>query len=246
MHALVVAHYHSSGGLRTDTTRLLECALEKFDRVYLISTKLNESALEFIPKYVTTRIRENIGYDFWSYREGLIDLASQSFSGTIMVMNTSFLCLTPDKFFEKSGSHSHLPFSGAVLSHEEMPHLQSWALQFGTELTGRREFLDWWRNMIPLSDRYLVKHQYEIGISTFLVKLGYPLSSWLRYAPSTEANAAKWNPSHHDWDHLWRELGVIKIELLKDNPFRQNLTELIQCAQRDRYLQALLFEALAN
>jgi rhamnosyltransferase len=246
MSALIIAHYHSDGLLRTDTRRLLEFASNSFEQVFLVSTKLRQSELRKKPAMVTAIIRDNTGYDFWSYREGIVELTTQSFLGAVTLLNTSFLCLKPDVLIKACLSHQAISFSGALLSYEKRPHLQSWALQFGKGIIHHKEIMQWWQNMTPLSDRHQVKHSYEFGISDLMTKLGFSLLPWLNSVKNLDFNVSRVNPSHHGWYALWQELGAIKVELLKGNPYQQDLSSLIKNATYDNDLKALLIEAIGT
>ena len=93
--ALIIAHFHEKGILRNDTIKLINLAKKFFKKIIVISTNLRRKELNKIDKSVKVIIRPNIGYDFYSYREGIIYLLKNELDlfKKIYLMNTSFLCL---------------------------------------------------------------------------------------------------------------------------------------------------------
>jgi hypothetical protein len=105
--------------------------------------------------------------------------------------------------------------------------------------------------MVQIDDREIVKEKYEIGLSQFLLKRGFQIKCWIDlqqknpYLEKTNVNTP-FNPSQHGWFELWQELGIIKIELLKTNPFNLDLSNLIESASNNATLKSYLVEALKN
>ena len=93
--ALIIAHYHERGILRNDTIKFINSAKKSFKKIILVSTNLKKKELYKIDKTIKIIIRPNIGYDFYSYRVGIIYLLKNELNifKKIYLMNTSFLCL---------------------------------------------------------------------------------------------------------------------------------------------------------
>lgn len=53
------------------------------------------------------------------------------------------------------------------------------------------------------------------------------------------------NPSHYYWDFVLRKTGVIKVDLVKNNPLRLNLMRLTRLVEARPDLEALLRDALS-
>ena len=74
--ALVFAHYHRAGLLRSDTIELLNYVGKTFfDKIVVVSTHLTDKEKSKISDFCEVIVRENIGYDFF-----LIVWASKQFS----------------------------------------------------------------------------------------------------------------------------------------------------------------------
>lgn len=70
--SLIVAHFHRHGRLRSDTAVLLRVAQSYFRRILFVSTHLDPAALRAFPNGIEIYTRPNVGYDFCSYRLGLL------------------------------------------------------------------------------------------------------------------------------------------------------------------------------
>jgi len=151
-------------------------------------------------------------------------------------------------------------------------HAQScWvAFEHGT-LINSPDFARWWSEMIPVSDRAEVIRRHEIGMSARFAAPGIPVLG--AYAPSLEdllvaacrafetgywrpANlsrafsldlelARSLNPTHFLWDSLLARFPIVKLELLKSNPFGVNLSRLSARAQASPELANLIRDALS-
>jgi len=266
--ALVLAHYHSSGLLRTDTCQLVRAAQEYFRRIVLVSTRLELSEIGKLPEGVRVFVRDNIGYDFYSYRLGIACLADDAadFAGLseLALVNTSFLCVDGRRFFQRLFEHEqHYPDCfGVVKSHEVQEHIQSYVV-----VLRRHVFMDpavqhWWSSMIPISERSHVILNYEIGLSRLLATLGYRLDAAFDHvgrrseefvrrfgepgAQPMEQIAPALNPSHFFWRDLLQQFGILKIEVFKSNPFRLDLAPLESLADADPRIGELVLEGQKN
>jgi rhamnosyltransferase len=263
--ALVLAHYHSRGVMRSDTLGLVTAALDRCSRVILVSTRLETAERARLPPGVEVHVRDNIGYDFYSYRHGIQQLLQDEVPppDEICLMNSSFLCVEPGRFLDRLLRNGPSPADcfGLVRSREIADHIQSYVV-----VLGRRVLLDpmvrsWWTNMAPINERNRVILQYEIGLSQLLLRRGYRLepiydhltclsADVLRVSRGQAVSAvelnARLNPSHFHWLNLLREFSTLKIEVYRSNPFGLDLQPLAQLARADARVQRLLEEGLQN
>ncbi len=264
--ALIVAHYHSQGRVRTDTRALLEAARPLFARVIVVSTNLNAVEQRRLAPDIETHVRPNVGYDFYSYRLGLAALAGGNSTprqfDEVCLLNTSFLAVDGERFLSglltTPGTEDA---RGLTKSTEFREHLQSYALLFRRAVVADIEFGLWWQSMQPRNERQAVIANYELGLSQWLLRRGFRLGAAFDHGatPSPEIDRrsagapgeaarlnTQLNPSHLHWETLWRRYGFIKIELLKSNPFHVDLTPLVKEASGDPGLLGVIREGLAN
>jgi rhamnosyltransferase len=244
--ALIVAHFHREGLLRSDTIEALHWLQGCFDKIFLVSTNLQEGERLKLPDSVELIVRENIGYDFYSYREGILRLQAASGPWEITLMNTSFVITDPAKFTAEviwNGVQA-LDFDclGLTKSLEINEHVQSFLVSFSTTLTSDPRFTAWWRDMVPLNERYRVVVAYEIGLSAAVTQWGYQLHGLYQL----EGRYRGLNPSHYNYMQLLQKYGILKIQVFKANPCGVDLEPLMTQASTDPALVQILLEGCEN
>ena len=262
VQAAVIAHYHAEGRLPRHLLALVHSLSTRVGRIVFVSTGLSDAAAAELEPLATVIRRENIGYDFWSYKLGIDALGEVSGLERLLLVNSSFISVDPERLCAAMlGPISGPALRGLSLSHDRSVHLQSYCLAFeGRDLIASARFAEWWRAMTPISDREQVIARYELGLSRWFADAGVPLQA--AYVPdrndllvalcraignanSSSRNylsadhdsdrvqldlglARKLNPTHYLWDRLYARFGMLKIELLRDNPTQQNLARFRQ------------------
>ena len=251
----VIAHYHPQGRLSESLAAVLTCLAERAIPAVLVSTNLAEEERAFVPPATIVLKRDNVGYDFYSYRVGLDAIAAMGDFDFICILNTSIIVVDAPKFVDGflrclDGSSDAV---GMTLSRECAFHLQSYLIGFSRKILQDPAFRQWWADMTPISERGLVIVQYELGLSRFLLNAGYTLGS--AFHPSNQARlralcraiaigfrnkesddgdtvtlhlseAETVNPTHFMWDELLDKFAFVKRELVEKNPFRLDLSSL--------------------
>ena len=251
--AVVVAHFHANGRLANDLFELVREFARRDQQVVFVSTGLADDGAARLAPYARVIRRENIGYDFWSYRTGIEALGDLAGFSRLLICNSSFVTLDAGKlcsaYFEPVTSPV---LRGLTASSEGRYHLQSYWVSFeGSALLAGDPFRDWWGRMTPVSKRQDVIDQYERGLTEYFQRAGFaaraafvPTSSEKFLAICRVVDTGKWgldpasaddaveislslaaslNPTHYFWDVLGARYGVIKHELLKRNPMQLNL-----------------------
>lgn len=237
--AIIIAHHHPTGILRSDTIELLERVSLTFKKVLLISTFLKKDQLSFIPNNVEILIRENYGYDFFSYRIGILALLGNGYDH-IYVTNTSFVCV--DIFqFESSVLNASVDSSvfGISQSNQIADHMQSYFFAFPAVVYNRHDFISWWLHLVPLNIREEVILTYELGFSKFLKSKNIGMTS------IQHANEYGADPTHITWKEIYEKTGIIKNSLIKNNPYNVDISHLYTLSSNPK-IANLLNQALAN
>ncbi len=174
-------------------------------------------------------------------------------SDELVIMNSSFVIFDPLKltsvFFTDD---DYVGIKSLTKADIIGLHAQSYYISFkGNSLINSDLFKRWWEDLTPISDKNSVILNYEIGMSQYFIKGGCSLIS--TYNPNNENKlicisraigirhlsvqmnavgseviinlewAEKVNPTHFLWDDLEAKLGIIKIELIKNNGSNQDL-----------------------
>ena len=177
--AFVIAHFHEKGRVAKNTFNLLEEMAKKSDCIVFISTNLDEEEARRVRKHAFLIQRENSGYDFWSYKIGIDQLGDMSQFDRIVVCNTSFISIDP-LFLVSSftGIVEQVGLRGLTRCGEMSEHIQSYWISFeGKSLLNSPEFMQWWDGMLSLNDRKENIIHHEVGISTYFLNKGYPIST---------------------------------------------------------------------
>jgi len=264
-----MAHYHSNGLVRTDTMQLLKEAHNYFDRVIVVSTNFNQSFKCNLPAHVELYSRENIGYDFYSYRYGLNKLMENSAAwealDEVCLLNSSFLCFDAKNFFENllKNELSYKDAFGLVKSHESTEHIQSYVVVLKSNILKNQILLNWWDSMKPINERQGVIENYEIGLSRLIIKIGGELNAAFNhfsYEPnvSIRPDAIEdklktveyinnyCNPSHFHWKNLLDNFSIIKIEVIKSNPFKMDIKPFVELINKNKRYSEITLEGLSN
>jgi len=245
-NAVVIAHYDSKGLLREDFRELVHDLSLFADHVVFVSTHLTTVAAQALPQCLTIIVRENRGYDFYSYKVGIESLGDLTRLSRLFLVNSSFICIDRQKLMQRffRSDHGQYDVFGLTRSHEHRPHLQSFLLSFGSRCLQSETFQNWWSSMIPLDDRQSVIDAYELGLSAYLQDNDFSLGS--AYVPTRREKviaslrslgrlAPVWdpialNPTHFYWDFVLQNFGIVKVELAERNPYGLNLRRLQSAA----------------
>ena len=248
---IVVAHYDGAGRLGKDLLGCLQrlLALPSTD-VVLVSTGLDPSPYAALLAGLRIIVRENHGYDFYSWRAGLLSSDLTRYA-EVLLFNSSFYVLDQQKFIDLVARPGDIDaeMRGLTVSWEKAFHAQSYYLTFSPRVVASESFGRFWSEMTPLSRRQEVIRKYEIGLSRTLsahfriesifepteleraVMLerylrAYPPRSRWSLTPTYARYRTRLNPSLLLWDSIAERYGIVKKQLVSENPHGLDITEL--------------------
>ncbi len=271
--AFVIAHFHENGRVALNTHALVEEMAKYSNSIIFVSTNLDEAEAFRLKKHAVVIQRENIGYDFWSYKLGLDQLGNLSQFDRVVVCNTSFISLDPSFLVQSFTAHvDHVGLRGLTRCGEMGEHIQSYWLSFeGNQLLISPEFATWWDTMLPLNDRNENINKYEVGISGYFARHGYPLrtlfqetanqllimlsraisrgsvyfnlENTLQIVPLDLKDALDLNPTIFGWDFILDQLKILKVEQVKFNYGHQYLEHWFN--NLDANTKSLILDAIS-
>jgi len=245
--AFVVAHYDPAGRVARHLHGLV-AHVASLGRVVFVSTNLSDGEAEALrSRGFEVITRANEGYDFFSYRRGIEALGDLAAIDALTIFNSSFVCLDPPtlttRFF--SSLSPDIDVLGITSNYEYAAHVQSYWMSFETRrVLDSGAFASFWKDMQPVSDRNLVIPRYEVGLSQAMNRAGFRLAS--AFTPPAGERPPYHNPTHVFWDAVLAQFGIIKLELVRTNPFRMDLTRLDAVLQARPEWRALVDDALAT
>lgn len=250
----VYSHFDADGGVQDYVIEALKRIRASGLKIVVMSTSpsISEAGLKAMSRYATTIIlRDNIGYDFGSYKLGIAYLKEiKAKPCQLLVTNDSVYgpfhtikpLLNKAKKFDIFGLTDSIDFNY---------HLQSYFLVYGEKVLNSRAFTQFW-NSVELFDtqdksfKQKIIIDYEVGGSQFFLKRKFTLgvafgykalaqNAWSNFIKQLDDAQIKpgfklnpFNPGNNTTHYHWKALlenkfPYVKRELLTLNPVNQHI-----------------------
>ena len=275
---IVIAHFDPKGRVARHLSEFVDYArCHLTPHIVFVSTGLSDDGERSLEGRCQVIRRENIGYDFWSYKIGIDALRDRGPWDRLLIINSSIVILDPERLasqiFDRKAEEGLV---GLTFSREIGPHIQSYCVMFeGRGFIESDAMQRWWGDMIPISDRELVIHKYEIGMSQYFIKRNayvrplYVPTQGEKLVAITRAIAQSMlpvqipqnqhtvevkleqgtnlNPTHFMWDAVLRQFGIVKIDFLRKSLFAAQCRDLVSQSPEwtDRSALDLIMDALS-
>lgn len=181
--AAVFAHFDPGGEVSSYVHRYLAELSTAVDRVVVVSSAdLGPPDRSALADHGRLIVRENVGYDFSSWRAGLETLGDLSRYDRIVLGNDSVVgpLVSLREVLSRPPAADFWTMTASV---EIAPHLQSWFVVYEGALL-RTGLVDrFWTGVRPESHRYEVVRRYEIGQSRLFAEAGVRLAPWFVPTP---------------------------------------------------------------
>lgn len=261
--ALIFAHYDRDGIIDPHVEFLLSELKKHTDKVVFVSTSAREAELERIRAIAEIAIaRENVGYDFISWKLGYELLEDKADFDEVLFANDSVYGPVFDiaEIFKKMERKGYL-FWGLVRSHEVEPHIQSYFFCFSRELICSGVADGFWSQVEIVEDKMELIKKYEVGLTRYISRhvdterIGYifdqfEMTLWQKL--KSAITNGRWrektyykvfrsamkkrrrNPCHQYWGTLLEAgLPFVKVELMRDNPEKIELARVYKFLERE-------------
>lgn len=233
----IFAHFDPHDSVDTYVMAYINSLYDLGFEILFVSSavKLQQEDIEALKqKCIKIIVKENIGYDFGSWKIGIDAIGDCSDCVQIVLANDSvYGPLFPlQEMFEVMNARS-CDFWGVTDSYELGYHIQSYFLVFGRNIIRSPAFQQYWESYDFHTSKWVVVHQYEIGTTKRFMR-EFKVDAYCRYNEIVANHlmqnphdrfrkrmlAGRTNPMHF----FWRELIIdhrcpfIKRELLRFNP----------------------------
>ena len=246
----VFAHFDPGGQVAPHVERYLTALRDAVDRLVIVSTaELDVAARGTLGSLGELVERENVGYDFYSWKTGLDQVRDWHRFDRVLICNDSVVGpMRPFAEILGDGAPRDVDFWGMTSSNEISPHVQSWFVVFERAAVSSGLLHGFWAAMEPVSSRFVVIRRYEVGLSRLLLAGGLRMGSYLRLGPRSAIRAElrhraalqklparqqpprptglrtfrdpRWNPTYVLWDAVFDgRLPFVKLEVLRDDPY---------------------------
>lgn len=124
-------------------------------------------------------LRDNFGYDFGSFRAGLMEMTRDRAYEQFILVNDSVYGPFHDlsRIFD-SMSQRPADIWSITDSYEHEYHLQSYFIVFNRRTWERQLFREFWTKFLHIKSKRGAIHLYEIGLSRVAKKAGLVLDAW--------------------------------------------------------------------
>jgi len=251
------ASYSRDGVLAPYVRRYLVALREQLDCdiVFVSTAALGVPDVEWLRTVcLKVVLRENRGYDFGSWRIGLALVPDRSRYRNLFIANDSVY----GPLFGMTQVLDQLAVAqptivGITEGLAVTPHLQSYFVGFNRPAFTHPFFERFWRGVRFFVRKDVIVHKYEIGLSVAARRAGcrvVPLFPFRRVQDFSEKNLripphylgrVYINPSHVFWEGLFRlQCPVLKVDLLRTNPWKVDVSGLRQCLATAGYPSELI------
>jgi GT2 family glycosyltransferase len=179
-----------------------------------------------LTKFVSKVIfRHNIGYDFGSWKAGILDSLDLVLSAdSLLLMNDSLYgpLSSLDELFERT-LHSKSDVTCMTLNRVGGVHAQSYYVSYKPSVIQSPEFTAFWKSIPIYCDKFQLIKNCEMKWSHYLIETG-------RSFEALYDTGSFGNQTHINWKALITEHGCpfVKNELILKNPVGQDLTGIQQ------------------
>ncbi len=184
--AVVFAHYDPHGRLDDYVRASLREYRRIADVLVLVSTGLQEVPRDAGGLVDVFIARDNIGYDFCSWRAGIESISGIESLDELICVNDSVYgpvrelgpVLSDPRVAEADAWGMCLSLQGTGSTRcRPSPHLQSWFVAMRRSVLRSTAFRSFWSGVVPVPCKQDVIERYEIGMSASLLRAGFRIAA---------------------------------------------------------------------
>jgi len=215
----IFSHYDKHGVIHNYVVEYLKGLKRLGVNIVFVSTSPKLSNIENIENLCDVIVqRENIGYDFGSWKIGL-ELAKDlllKFHSVILCNDSVYAPMVDFRYMFEKMESDDCDFWGITDNKERGDHLQSYFMVFNRKAFTSKVFENFWTNLKVYNRKNNIINKYEVRLQLLLVEDGLLPSSYCSYKVLQSDS----NITHHCWEDLIVKhmCPIMKIELLRDNP----------------------------
>lgn len=180
----IISHYDKNHNIEDYVKYMVKQLYNLGFDIVFVSTSENISLEKFdkLKDYLhTVVIRENVGYDFISWKTGLSFVKNYKEYESILHINDSifFPLVNPKKMFKKMDKKG-VDFWGLTDSLKQTYHLESFFLVVNKNLLQSDIYRYFWNNCTILENKNEIISKYEMGFTTLFLNHGYKCSAYIQ------------------------------------------------------------------
>ncbi|TXN15047.1 hypothetical protein FV219_03030 [Methylobacterium sp. WL122] len=269
MRAAIFSHYDKHGIVDDYVLYSLRCYRQYFDHIIFVSTcKLDIPQQLRAKSFVDAVIcRENIGYDFLSWRCGFETLQLRVFDSVTFINDSIYGPCNNMQYMMNQSDSSTADLWGVSINRQFRPHVQSYFMCFKSNLLRSGFANKYWSKVEPVGDKFDLIMRFEVGLSEFVEKSGFSIGALVELSYINRSirqtvlrenipaiatddwnlsrqiimNDLSPNPVQLFWGEMLR-MGApfVKAELFKSNPMSVNLKSIFDYINKDNWYNTSL------
>ncbi|MGZ3423491.1 MAG: rhamnan synthesis F family protein [Polyangiales bacterium] len=239
------AHYDAGGRVRPFIEHFLRELRTVCDEIAFVSTaKLSSTELDKVrPFCARATTKQNFGFDFGMWRDALEGVDLEQWDEIVLTNSSLFGPIHPLRRVFDRMDKVECDAWGMTDNLEIAWHIQSYFLVFRRSVLVAPVFREFWRSILPYTDKDQLIRSYEVGLSRLLLDQGFALRAmvgqndfhgsvlpprmaladldawWSTVARRAGLTPAAMNLTTTQPVELLRAgMPFVKIELLRDNP----------------------------
>lgn len=243
---LIYAHWDVNGFVDPHVIHALRQYRPAVQRIVFVSTNYQLRNRDLATVADDVLVRENAGFDFQSWREGLGMVGHDTFDEVVFANSSVYGPLWPiERVFASPPARNDCLW-GMTISNQHTPHLQSYFMTMSRQFLESDVGRELWADVVPFPNKADAIEAYELTWMNTCAQANAPVDAFFdarRYpvVPLNEqlANIVRWplrlkhsrryrravrrgpsNPSHLQWRQVL-ECGVpfVKVDLFTLNPY---------------------------
>ena len=179
-------------------------------------------------------------YDFGSYKRGINELLDiiNDYDHLIIANDSCYLFRSLIPVFQEMESRDGIDFWGLSQNTDGYPeHIQSYFVVFNKKIFCNQDFLNFFANVKKLDSKKSIIEDYEIGLTTKLLELGFKKSSFIE-------KVFKSNPMNYYVffnEIINANFPLIKINMMKEIVFCKNYFDNLS-----KFIQLFFLKKIIN
>ncbi len=153
--------------------------------IFVSTVKLDDIEIKKLKKYCdTVIIRENVGYDFMSYKVGLSSFDYKKYDEVLLCNDSVYGPLYPMQTLFDSMQANECDFWGITDNTVMGYHIQSYFIVLKNSVLLSTHFSSFWKLLTVLDEKDEIIKRYEIGFSQVLINAGFNSAISAKFQPS--------------------------------------------------------------
>ncbi len=258
-NAAVIAHF-SADSIFTESFEItVDVLLQHCELILIVTTSPIIPVSKWDGLQVKVIHRPNVGYDFFSYKVGLLTIQKYQ-PEAVIVTNSSYFVSSKIRYSEtiKQALLNTQSYDvvGLTLSTQNTRHIQSYFFAFSSKTLFSPWLNSWIEDIWPVDSKLELIFKYELRFLAYAKKHGASVCTLYKARPLRNLAArlqhisarvqedlsygfksvmrlGAFNPTLAQAIDISKELGIIKVECVQRNPDRINSEQLFSTCQQE-------------